>query len=176
MDCIPVERALGTSRAHPWQSLQRYQPLAQLWHHCVPISPGTRPLCFLFGVTGKTRTHIVTILPGSCSEDHRIAGIWRIIQETSALRHLCSVEAIAIILPIHPASVNWARLCSTQCVRNGDSKQQSRCGVSPHLHPRPRKLEFSLIIRKCLPSHRCTWCPQLLWRRQGLVIHLPDEE
>lgn len=33
---------------------------------------------------------------------------WGIIQETSALGHFCSVEAIAITLPIHPASFNGA--------------------------------------------------------------------
>lgn len=118
-----------------WTSRARTGTLckdASLWHSCcgmtMPASPGTRPLCFLFGVTGKTGTSNVTILPGSCSEDHRIAGIWGIIQETSALRRFCSVEAIAIILPILPAGVNQTRLCSIQCVRNRDSKQQSRCG------------------------------------------------
>lgn len=39
-------------------------------------------------------------LSGSCPENHRIAGIWGIIQETSALSK-------TINLPIHPASLNW---------------------------------------------------------------------
>lgn len=59
-------------------------------------------------------------LSGSCSEDHRIAGTWGIIQEASALRNLCSVEAVAINLPIQPAAFNWAPTMShPQCQEPG---------------------------------------------------------
>ena len=92
------------------QSLCRYQPFFPLAQLCcpkgVPIPSGTWDLVFLFGITDKPGAKIGTILSGS--KDHRIAGMWGVIQKPSALRNLCSEEAKPISLPIHPATFDWA--------------------------------------------------------------------
>ena len=125
---------------------------SSLWHSCcghkgVPTSPGSRDLFFLFGITARPGTDIVIILSGSCPENHRIAGIWGIIQETSALSK-------TINLPIHPASLNWVPAtwhpkCWQLGAQPGTEQMQTSQAACVLFHH-----------DKGLHSHSLSWYPQ----------------